>query len=75
MSVQARFWEIPVTCSDTEGECKDGIPWPTFPESTSVASRCMPNLKPASTAEAPGLASGKIGSVFQCAVGAVPWLW
>lgn len=28
MSVQAPFWEIPVTCSEAEGEGKDGFHWP-----------------------------------------------
>lgn len=35
-------------------ELRDGIRWSTAPESTSVATRCMVNLKPAPQAEAPG---------------------
>ena len=31
---------------EAEGECKDGIPQPAFPESTSISPRCVPNLKP-----------------------------
>ena len=40
--------------SEAEGEHKDGDPQPTFPESISVATRYMANLKPAPQAEAPG---------------------
>lgn len=40
-----------------EGEYKNGVPLATLPESTSVASKCVPNLKPPPKTEAPGLAS------------------
>lgn len=40
-------------CSEAKGERNDGISWPTFPESTSVASRCVTNLVPILQAEAP----------------------
>lgn len=36
---------------------KYGIPWPVFPESSSVASRYVVNTKPTSKAEAPGQVS------------------
>ena len=54
MSAYAPFWDVPVSCSEAKGECKDGIAWPLFPESTSVAPRCVTNLKPTPQAEAPG---------------------
>lgn len=57
MSVQTLFWEISVSCSKAEGEHKDGIIWPMFPESISIASRCVPNPKPTSKVKSPGLAS------------------
>lgn len=35
-----------MSCSEAKGgEYNDGIPCPTFPESTSIASRCVANLK------------------------------
>lgn len=40
--------------SKAKGECKDGIPQFTFPDSTSVASRCVTNLNPAPQVETPG---------------------
>ena len=44
--VQDLFWEILVSCSEAAGEHKDGILWPMFPDSTSMASQCVPNPKP-----------------------------
>lgn len=32
------LWEIPGSCSKAKQERKGGIHWPTFPESTFVAS-------------------------------------
>lgn len=49
------FWEALASCSKGMGECKDNILWPTFPESISVASRHVPNLKPAAKVKAPRL--------------------
>lgn len=46
-----------MSCSEAERQHKDGIPWPMFPDCTSVASRCVPNLKPAPKVQVPGLAS------------------
>lgn len=34
----ALLWEILASCSKAEGECKGGIHWPTFSESTFAAS-------------------------------------
>ena len=46
-----------MSCSKVEGECKGDVPQRTFPESSSIASRCVPNLAPAPKAEDLGLAS------------------
>lgn len=46
LSVQSPFSEIPVSCGETSGGCKDGVSLPKFPESTSVASRCVADLNP-----------------------------
>lgn len=62
---------------EAEGECKGGIPQPTFPESTSISPRCVPNLKP--TPQQPlqgqqlGVRHGNAGGVFQSFVCAWPW--
>lgn len=43
-----------MTYSEVRGEHKvDGF-WPVLFESPSIASRCVPNLKPALLARAPG---------------------
>ena len=47
MNVYSSFWEIPVYCSEAEGECKDCAPWPMLSESTSVVPRRVQKLKPA----------------------------
>lgn len=44
-------------CKHLSGRPQRWLPYPKFPESTSVTPRCVPNLKPASQAEAPGLAN------------------
>ena len=36
MSIHTHFWVILVSCSEAEGEHKDGILQPTFPASTSI---------------------------------------
>lgn len=70
-----------MSCSEAEGEHKDGIPQPMFPESNFIASRCVPNLKPDPQAEALGLESRPLtqkdgGRVYiPSAVCAVPWGW
>lgn len=46
-----------MTCSEGVGNHKDGVPWPMCPKNTSKVSGCVPNLKPAPTAKAPGLAT------------------
>lgn len=43
-----------MSCSKAKGECKDHVPWAMFPETSSVASGCVVNLKPAPQVEAPG---------------------
>lgn len=40
------FLGVPMSWSEAEGEYKDGVPQPAFPESTSIGSRCVGNLKP-----------------------------
>ena len=40
--------------SKAEGECGGGIPWPTFPDSTTLPFRFVTNLKHVPQAEAPG---------------------
>ena len=59
-----------MSCSEDEGEYKDGIPQPMFPESTSVASRYVADLKPVPQAEALGqiksLLQKKAGGVSVC---------
>lgn len=57
MKVQMIFWEISVSCCEAEGEYKDDIVWPPFPESISIVSRCVPNLNTAPKADVPRLAS------------------
>ena len=62
---------------EAEGECKDGILQPAFPESTSISPRCVPNPKP--TPQQPlqeqqlGVCRGNAGGVFQLSVCALPW--
>lgn len=54
---------------ETEGECKDAEHRFVLPESTSQASRCVPNSKPAPQAAAQGQDYG----VCQFAFSAVSW--
>lgn len=62
-----------------EGEHKGGVPWLTFPKSTSIASRCVTNLKHSLDAEVPEQVnwpfSRNTGGVLRSAVCAVPWDW
>lgn len=68
-----------MSCSKAEGECKDGIPWLLFPESTSVFSRCVLNQKLAPQAKVLGQANRPLPQkdecVFQSAVLSVPCGW
>lgn len=41
-------------CSEAEGKHKDDVPWPVFPERTSIVSRDVANLKTASQDKGPG---------------------
>lgn len=36
ITAQAPIWEVLATCSKAEGEPKEGVPWPMFPESSLV---------------------------------------
>lgn len=53
VSVQAPFLDIVVSCGEAETDLRDGVLQPTFPQSSFVASRCVPNLKPTHKAKGP----------------------
>lgn len=67
-----------MSCSEVEGECKDSVPWPTFPESNFVASKCVPNPKPVTKGKALRQAvkpvSQKGWGVFHFALCCVLWV-
>lgn len=42
-----------MSCCEAEGVSK-GVPWPIFPDSSSLAPICVANLKSALHAKAPG---------------------
>lgn len=46
-----------VRCSEVEGDCRDGILWLKFPESASVASRCVPEVMSTPKSESLGHAN------------------
>lgn len=62
---------------EAEGECKDGISQPAFPESTSTSPRGVPNpkLTPQQLLQEQqlGVCRGNAGGVFQSSVCASPW--
>lgn len=59
----------------TEGTAQVSPCLPTFPESTSVALRCVANMNPAPQVEVPGQVHMQTGGVFQYVVHVVPRVW
>lgn len=58
--------------SKAEGDGKDGSPWLTFHESTSIASRCVSNLKSAPPRQVNTPFYRKAKGVFQFALCVAP---
>lgn len=47
-----------MSCGEAKGGLKDDVSLPTFPESASVASRCVASLKPMPQVDTPGQVHG-----------------
>lgn len=54
MNIYTPFWELVASCGNAKGGLKDDISLPMFPESSSLTSRRVANLKSVPQIEVPG---------------------